>query len=224
MMPKPSQVPEDRRFAISDVTAGVLRILQGGACLYCQEAGGELAPAGRACTFSSPGGKVLWWDVRAHGACLQAACGRDAASRKAPAAEAEAAPQQYAFPGDDHAPAKARHRVREALSAWRVPEEPLETAVLLVSEITTNAVRHTTSSRIQLELLRRESEVEVTVQDSGPRPTRPLRMLSAETVPVWEEHGRGLDIVQRLASRWGSAQAGAGLRVWAAIDTTGEAR
>ncbi|WP_234336459.1 ATP-binding protein [Streptomyces sp. NRRL S-920] len=133
-------------------------------------------------------------------------------------------PHQYAFDGDDQAPARARHHVREALCSWRMPENTVDTAVLLASEITTNAVRHTTSSSIQLELLRRDGEVEVAVRDSGPRPARPLRAISEETADLWDEHGRGLDLVRRLSSRWGATEAGPGLRVWAAIEATGDVR
>ncbi|MFE9613198.1 ATP-binding protein [Streptomyces sp. NPDC006012] len=133
-------------------------------------------------------------------------------------------PHQYDFPGDDHAPAKARHRVREALNAWRVPEDAVETAVLLVSELTTNAVQHTRSPRIELELFRRQDEVEMAVQDDGPRPVAPLRNLLTQAGDTWDEDGRGLGIVHRLASRWGAAAAGTGLKVWAAIDTTDGSR
>lgn len=133
-------------------------------------------------------------------------------------------PHQYAFDGDDQAPARARHQVRKTLGSWQMPEDTVDTAVLLVSEITTNAVRHTTSSRIQLELLRREDEVEMSVQDSGPRPVRPLRAISTTAGGDWDESGRGLGIVHELASRWGAAEAGPGLRVWAAIDTRGGVR
>ncbi|TGN72293.1 ATP-binding protein [Streptomyces bauhiniae] len=221
-MPKLNQVPEERRFAISDVTTGVLRILHGGACLYCQKTHGELAPAGRACTFS-PSGDVLWWDVRAHAGCLQAARERETATPVdlERASTAEVPPHQYAFPGDDHAPAKARDHVREALGSWRVPEDSVEAAVLVVSELTTNAVKHTQSSRIELELLRREGEVEMAVQDNGPRPAAPLQTILTRAGDTWDEDGRGLGIVHRLASRWGTAEAGAGLKVWAAIDTDG---
>jgi anti-sigma regulatory factor (Ser/Thr protein kinase) len=136
----------------------------------------------------------------------------------------QAEPHQYAFDGDDQAPARARHHVREALCSWRMSEDIVDKAVLLASEITTNAVRHTTSSSIQLELLRRDGEVEVAVCDSGPRPARPLGAISEEAADLWAESGRGLDLVRSLASRWGATEAGLGLRVWAAIRSTGDAR
>ncbi|MFJ6669428.1 ATP-binding protein [Streptomyces sp. NPDC091383] len=128
---------------------------------------------------------------------------------------------QYAFDGDTRAPAQARDHVREALGSWQVPEDTVEAAVLLVSELTTNAVKHTRSPRIGLELLRREGEVEMAVQDSGPRPVAPLRTILTQAGDTWDENGRGLGIVHRLASRWGTAEAGTGLKVWAAIDTDG---
>ncbi|MGI5353555.1 ATP-binding protein [Streptomyces sp. CA-250714] len=132
----------------------------------------------------------------------------------------QAEPHQYAFDGDIQAPARARLHVREALCSWRMPEDTVDTAVLLASEITTNAVQHTTSPLIQLELLRRDGEVEVAVCDSGPRPARSLQAISEETGDLWDENGRGLDLVRRLASRWGASEAGPGLRVWAAIRAT----
>jgi hypothetical protein len=63
-----------RRFEISDVSTAVLHVLQGACCLGCQSQGGDLRPAGRACTVS-PNGTTLWWDVRAHDKCLNAAGG-----------------------------------------------------------------------------------------------------------------------------------------------------
>lgn len=131
---------------------------------------------------------------------------------------------QYAFDGDTQAPAQARDHVREALWSWKVPEDAVETAVLLVSELTTNAVKHTQSPRIELELLRRQGEVEMAVQDNGPRPAKTLRTILTQAGDTWDENGRGLSIVQRLASRWGAAEAGTGLRVWAAIDTKDDIR
>lgn len=159
---------------------------------------------------------------------------RDASNRpaKSPAREvgpsgtaessaSHAEPHQYAFDGDAQAPARARHHVRKALCSWRMPEDTVDTAVLLASEITTNAVQHTTSPLIQLELLRRDGEVEVAVRDSGPRPARSLHAISEEIGDLWDENGRGLDLVRRLSSRWGASEAGPGLRVWATIQSTG---
>jgi len=43
---------------------------------------------------------------------------------------------------DEYAPAAARHTVRAVLDAWRVDEESVQDAALVMTEIVTNAVRH----------------------------------------------------------------------------------
>src|SRR5213078_2523302 len=46
------------------------------------------------------------------------------------------------------APAEARRRVRDAIRSWRVPVD-LDAALLLTSELVTNAVRHEAGQRTQ---------------------------------------------------------------------------
>ncbi|MEU0076252.1 ATP-binding protein [Streptomyces sp. NPDC006332] len=95
----------------------------------------------------------------------------------------------------------AWHRVRDHLVAWGHADgdAALEDAVLLVSELATNVVRHGP-------LLGRESEVAVTalaggscfieVSDEGVVPPR-LREAGE-----WDESGRGLFLVRHIASAW----------------------
>lgn len=137
----------------------------------------------------------------------------------APAVAASPA-HAYVLDGTETAPARARRHVRMDLTALRLPEECIERAVLVVSELATNAVRHTGSERIRLEIEPFADEVHVAVRDSGPRPQTPLHQIAVEQGdPADCEHGRGLDIVRQLSTRWGSSPTpGAGLRVWAAIE------
>ncbi|MDX2675585.1 ATP-binding protein [Streptomyces sp. NY05-11A] len=111
----------------------------------------------------------------------------------------------------------ARRRVREHLAAWgHRPDDPaLADAVLVVSELATNVVRHGP-------LLEREFEVAVTalgdgsclieVSDEGRLEPR------VRLVGEGEEHGRGLHLVEHLAAAWGVWTRGRhGKTVWALI-------
>ncbi|MFF3460707.1 ATP-binding protein [Streptomyces sp. NPDC002730] len=127
----------------------------------------------------------------------------------------------YVLDGDATAPSRARRHVRDDLTSWRMPAECIDNAVAIVSELTTNAVEHTDSERIRVEIERFPDEVQVAVRDSGPRPDTPFDEIPAKDHCL-SEHGRGLDIVRRLATRWGASPTpGSGLRVWAAIEWRG---
>ncbi len=108
---------------------------------------------------------------------------------------------------------------------WRAPRSPswlaesldraaLEDVKLLVSELVTNAVRHprdTGPIELAVDVGRRRVRIEVTDPGSGfdrPRVGEP---------PPDALGGRGLLIVDRLASRWGIAT-GRPTRVWFELD------
>ncbi|WP_436736403.1 ATP-binding protein [Streptomyces sp. BBFR102] len=112
---------------------------------------------------------------------------------------------------------EARRLTRERLAGWAVCRDTRETADLVVSELVTNAIVHTTSRRITCELrsLREGECLRIAVRDEGhagpgPRP--------AEGRPA-EEHGRGLLLVAALSTAWGTleAETGTGLTVWAEL-------
>jgi len=111
----------------------------------------------------------------------------------------------------------ARRRVRDHLADWgHGHDDPaLADAVLLVSELATNVVRHGP-------LLEREFEVAVTaladgsclieVSDEGQLEPR-LRL-----VGEGEESGRGLHLVENVAAAWGVWSRGRhGKTVWALV-------
>lgn len=111
----------------------------------------------------------------------------------------------------------ARRRVRDHLTDWgHGSDDPaLRDAVLLVSELATNVVRHGP-------LLEREFEVAVTaladgsclieVSDEGQ--LEPQLRLVGES----EESGRGLHLVENIAAAWGVWSRGRhGKTVWALV-------
>lgn len=98
----------------------------------------------------------------------------------------------------------ARDTVRDRLRAWKVPGDTCCDAVLLVSELITNAVLHTDSGHVLcgLTLTGDERRLRIELHDEGRTPVRPSGHLAGPD----EESGRGLLLVRQLADRWGSAR------------------
>ncbi|MGW3275086.1 ATP-binding protein [Streptomyces kronopolitis] len=83
------------------------------------------------------------------------------------------------------------------LKQWSLTPQLAEHAVLLVSELVGNAVRHTGARTFGLRMLRRRGWIRIEVRD----PSRGLPCL----MPVQEMDvsGRGLFLVDTLSDRWG---------------------
>ncbi|MGW0856833.1 ATP-binding protein [Streptomyces sp. NPDC002690] len=111
----------------------------------------------------------------------------------------------------------ARDAVRDRLCAWEVPGDTCCDAVLLVSELATNAVLHTDSGHVLcgLTLTGDERRLRIELHDEDGPPVRP----SGRRVGPGEESGRGLLLVQQLADSWGSARStrSEGKVVWAEL-------
>ncbi|WP_103510416.1 ATP-binding protein [Streptomyces sp. SM13] len=126
---------------------------------------------------------------------------------------------------------EARHRVQEAMRAWGEPAERIEAAALIVTELVTNAVQHTSTRRIRCRLLRSAGGVRICVWNRGrariPAPASPgdstglpvagVPATGDEALDRLSEDGRGLLLVEALAARWGTRAALAGRLVWADI-------
>jgi anti-sigma regulatory factor (Ser/Thr protein kinase) len=109
------------------------------------------------------------------------------------------------------APAAARLFVREACTAWSVPQDTGELAELVVSELVTNAVQHAQSSS-RVTLTGSESALRISVRDYQPSPIprpRPIKI----TAPS----GRGLHLVAAVAHTWGADSHPDGKTVWAML-------
>ncbi|WP_393060658.1 ATP-binding protein [Streptomyces sp. LN549] len=83
------------------------------------------------------------------------------------------------------------------LRQWALSPQTAEYAVLLVSELVGNAVRHTGARVFGLRMMRRRGWIRIEVRD----PSRGLPCL----MPVQEMDisGRGLFLVDKLSDRWG---------------------
>jgi hypothetical protein len=92
-----------------------------------------------------------------------------------------------------------------------VCEDTCDTAVLVVSELVTNAIVHTASSHIVCELHDSDDLVRIAVRDEGCAPGEPRPSPRRPD----EEHGRGLLLIDGLCRAWGAQEHGLGLLVWA---------
>ncbi len=111
----------------------------------------------------------------------------------------------------------ARRSVEEALTAWGldVSEDLVTTMALLVSELVTNAVRYASGNAVELLTRRGPGALWVEVGDADTRVPR-LRHAAPE-----DEGGRGLALVQALATSWGSRSTLDGKVVWFRLDLKG---
>jgi anti-sigma regulatory factor (Ser/Thr protein kinase) len=103
----------------------------------------------------------------------------------------------------------ARRATARAAELWRLDRELTEIALLLVSELATNAIKHG-APPVRLSLRLDAGRLRVEVTDSSPA-------LPRLTQPGPDQAGgRGLQIVQQLAARWGSqvSRSRLGKTVW----------
>ena len=110
------------------------------------------------------------------------------------------------MPADPSSAAVARRFVRDALDGWGAAEFE-EAALLLTSELVTNALLHARSAPdLTVRLL--DGRLRVSVADDAPAPpTRKHYGTGAAT-------GRGLLLIESMASDWGSDPASNGKVVW----------
>ncbi|MEU0387933.1 ATP-binding protein [Streptomyces chartreusis] len=112
----------------------------------------------------------------------------------------------------------ARHAAQARLASWRVPDEACANAVLVVSELVTNAVLHTPGERILCGVGRMTAErFRLEVHDGD---------LTGRGIPdccpgLDDEGGRGLLLVREIADSWGVTRSPltGGNAVWASLAT-----
>jgi anti-sigma regulatory factor (Ser/Thr protein kinase) len=112
--------------------------------------------------------------------------------------------------------AAGRQFTRDTLTAWQ-HTDLAGTACLLVSEMLTNAVRHGRRP-IGLRLHATPSEITAKITDDDPQ--RP----QLATPDSLAESGRGLTVVEALATAWGTWPSSAGKTVWFTLATDSPAR
>ncbi len=115
---------------------------------------------------------------------------------------------EFTLAAKPSAPAQARDLVRGVLNSWDLGVIS-DNATLLCSELVTNAVRHA-GTRVKIDLERLPDDgVRVSVSDRAPG-GHPRVVAPG----VDDEGGRGLWLVERLASSWGTTRARRGKTIW----------
>jgi anti-sigma regulatory factor (Ser/Thr protein kinase) len=119
------------------------------------------------------------------------------------------------FPGTREQIRQARHFVASYLGDR--PEA--DTAQLIITELATNAIRHTRSGlpggRFGVTIHTCSTLLVLAVIDEGGPSTPHLRQAEDE-----DQRGRGLHLVQTLTTRWGVHGDGTGRTVWALLPLT----
>jgi anti-sigma regulatory factor (Ser/Thr protein kinase) len=102
---------------------------------------------------------------------------------------------------------EARRQVKAAICAWDIPVDP-DTAILLTSELVTNAIGREVTGIVTLAITCSRGQLRVDVHDTS----RMLPMLV--DAPVDAEAGRGLMLVSTLSDEWGFYRTPAGKAVY----------
>ncbi len=108
-----------------------------------------------------------------------------------------------------------RHRAGEVLAGWGVPPDLRDEALLLLSELTTNALLHGRPP-VEVRLSRDRRHLTLEVHDGAP--TLPRR----SRPDADDEHGRGLLLVSLIAQRWGTRPTPHGKAVWCVLEVPPE--
>jgi anti-sigma regulatory factor (Ser/Thr protein kinase) len=109
------------------------------------------------------------------------------------------------------AAAEARSQVRAAICAWGIPVDP-HVAILLTSELVTNAIRHETSDTVMLVVTCACGQLRVEVHDTSWSVPVPM------DTPADAETGRGLMLVASLSTEWGFYPTPAGKAVYFTLE------
>ncbi|MEU9412385.1 SpoIIE family protein phosphatase [Streptomyces sp. NPDC048281] len=103
----------------------------------------------------------------------------------------------------------ARRFSRRTLRSWGVTDQAMDAALLVVSELVTNALIHT-DGPVRLDLTLVDQRLRIAVADASPRsPVKPTNI-------GWEATGgRGILLVEAVSTAWGTVPASGGKQVWA---------
>jgi len=117
-------------------------------------------------------------------------------------------PRRRVFPGASSQVGRARLFVGDVLDGCPVADD----AVLLTSELVTNAIAHTASGRggkVIVTVYRADTRVRIDVKDDGSDQTPVVQQADED-----RESGFGLGLVDLMADRWGHWGGRRGRIVW----------
>jgi anti-sigma regulatory factor (Ser/Thr protein kinase) len=120
----------------------------------------------------------------------------------------------YSVAADPRAVGAARHFVRGTLAAWGIDADTIDAAILCLSELVTNAMIHTDAG-CELRVVLDRGVLTTTVRDCGSSVVVDLGGVTVDPLAV---HGRGLELVDSLSTRWGSDLDAIGMSVWFVLE------
>ncbi|MET9256285.1 SpoIIE family protein phosphatase [Streptomyces sp. NPDC003717] len=105
----------------------------------------------------------------------------------------------------------ARRFTRRTLRTWGVGDDGVDSALLVVSELVTNALVHT-DGKVRLDLTLAGGRLRLAVADASPRtPVKPTSI-------GWEATGgRGILLVEAVSTAWGTLPVSGGKQVWSEL-------
>ena len=118
--------------------------------------------------------------------------------------------ESWPLPEDPTAASRARRHLTEAFG--ELHGDAVDTLLLLVSELVTNAIEHG-SGPLHMMLDSVDGRVRMEIQDGS------LAVPRQRDANLLAEGGRGQMIVEALADSWGVREASGGKSVWFELDT-----
>jgi len=120
---------------------------------------------------------------------------------------------EWRLPRHPRSVGRARTLLREQVRTWRIPEAQAEVAVLLLSELVTNACRHARVSpgrEVRARCVVRDEKLRIEVSDASEVMPQPRQAMAED------ESGRGLALIAALADAWDAhpRACGIGKTVW----------
>ncbi|MFI8363663.1 ATP-binding protein [Streptomyces sp. NPDC085612] len=127
----------------------------------------------------------------------------------APAGRATDREASWPLVRDPASAGRARRLVRERLRGWGLAgdADTVDTAELLVSELVTNALRHSRGP-VRLNLRALDGRLMCVVEDTSD--AGPVRRTAGPAA----EGGRGLELLDLLSESWGSSRTAVGKATW----------
>ncbi|MFE7993279.1 ATP-binding protein [Streptomyces shenzhenensis] len=121
--------------------------------------------------------------------------------------------EEFGLPAGAACVAQARCLVGTLLAGWGLADEPADDAILVLSELVTNAIAHSGGSRITCRVHVLGGRVRIEVEDER----RGASVPAVREPDADDQGGRGLLLVSRLSDAWGVGEAadGKGRVVWA---------
>ena len=117
---------------------------------------------------------------------------------------------------DPRSVGRARRFLRGFVADEHFPADVVDTAELCLSELATNALMHSDGGTYELRVTLDGPLLTVAVRDRG-RGTQSVAEATTDEDPLMIS-GRGLQLVEALADRWGSERDALGTIVWFALD------